>query len=310
MDDTYHEPVLVKEVIDFLLIENKGVYVDATLGGGGHTLKMLEKTKGEAIILGFDEDIDAIKHVKQINSLYKESLILINNNFVNLHTEISKRGFCGKIQGFLFDLGVSSYQIDNKEKGFTYKENAMLDMRMNKNKGIPASEILNTASEYEIERIFRQYGEEKRSKYIAKLIVEQRKKKAIITANDFIDIVKGLFRSNELNKNLSRLFQALRIEVNNELENLKIALKDAIDNLLKGGRIAVISYHSLEDRIVKNIFRDYSRKCNCPPNYPECKCGAIQKLKIITKKPITPSKDELENNIRSRSAKLRVAEKL
>jgi len=310
MDESYHKPVLLDEVIDYLVTNIDGIYVDCTLGGGGHTLRILEVTKGKSKVVGFDDDIDAIKHVEQINTLYKDSLILINDNFVNLRTEISKLGYINKISGFLFDLGVSSFQLDNKYKGFTYREDVVLDMRMNKNKGISASEVLNTYSEKELERVFRDYGEEKKSKLIAKRVVEFRKQKLIKTSDDFVNILKNFYHSSELNKNLSRIFQALRIEVNNELENLSQALKDCVENLITGGRIVVISYHSLEDRIVKNFFRDYSRKCSCPPNFPKCMCGAIEKLKIITKKPIIPKKEELFRNIRSRSAKLRVAEKI
>lgn len=310
MDESYHKPVLLDEVIDYLVTNINGIYVDCTLGGGGHTLRILEVTKGKSKVVGFDDDIDAIKHVEQINTLYKDSLILINDNFVNLRTEISKLGYINKISGFLFDLGVSSFQLDNKDKGFTYREDVVLDMRMNKNKGISAGEVLNTYSEKELERVFRDYGEEKKSKLIAKRVVEFRKQKLIKTSNDFVNILKNFYHSSELNKNLSRIFQALRIEVNNELENLSQALQDCVENLITGGRIVVISYHSLEDRIVKNFFRDYSRKCSCPPNFPKCMCGAIEKLKIITKKPIIPKKEELFRNIRSRSAKLRVAEKI
>jgi 16S rRNA (cytosine1402-N4)-methyltransferase len=310
MAEFYHEPVLLDEVLNFLITDKEGIYIDATLGGGGHTLKILESLKGNSQVLGFDEDIDAISHVEKYLSSYRDHLILVNENYSNLLDTVRKLNYSGKISGILFDLGVSSRQIDQKDKGFTYREDSPLDMRMNRNKGISAAEVLNSAEASDLERIFRDYGEEKRARFLARRIIDRRQEKMIKTSNDFIDILRGLYRPNDLNKNLSRLFQALRIEINNELEHLSIALNNSIEALAVGGRLVVISYHSLEDRIVKNFFRDSSRKCNCPPDFPECMCGAVETLQLVTRKPILPSDDEIRRNVRARSAKLRVAERI
>ena len=310
MTEFYHEPVLLNEVLDFLITDKEGIYIDATLGGGGHTLKILDAIKGNSQVIGFDEDIDAINHTEKRLSVSKDRLILVNENYSTLLDTVRKLNYSGKISGILFDLGISSFQIDQKEKGFTYREDSPLDMRMNRNKGIPVSEFLNSGSEDDLVRVFRDYGEEKRARFLARRIIDRREQKPINSSNDFIEIVRGLYRPNDLNKNLSRLFQALRIEINNELENLKEALKDSIEALTVGGRLVVISYHSLEDRIVKNFFRELSRECNCPPGFPYCMCGAVHTLKLITRKPLLPSDDEIKRNVRARSAKLRVAERI
>ncbi len=310
MTEFYHEPVFLQEVLNFLITDQDGIYIDATLGGGGHSLKIFEETKGNSKVIGFDEDIDAVNHAEKYLSSYKDHLTIVNGNYSTLIETVRNLGYSGKISGILFDLGVSSFQFDKKEKGFTYREDSPLDMRMNRNKGISAGEFLNTASESDLERVFKEYGEEKRARFLARRIADRRKEKEIKSSNDFIDIVKGLYRPNDLNKNLSRLFQALRIEINNELENLKIGLKDSVEALAIGGRLLVISYHSLEDRIVKNFFREASRQCNCPPGFPECMCGAVESLKLITRKPMIPSDDEIKRNVRARSAKLRIAERI
>ena len=309
MCDFYHEPVLLKEAIEWLVTDKNGIYIDATLGGGGHTFKIFE-LHNKPIVIGFDEDIDAINYSEKKLETYKDRFIVINKNFSEIYESMEELKYTGIINGIIFDLGISSFQIDNKEKGFTYREDSPLDMRMNKLKGISASEFLNTASEIKIAQVFRDYGEEKKSKILTRKIIEDRKTKQIKTSNDFIEIVRKFYKPNELNKNLSRLFQALRIEINNELENLKTALKNSLDILITGGRIVVITYHSLEDRIVKNFFKEYSRECNCPSMFPQCMCGANKKLNLINKKPILPTELEIEKNIRARSAKMRVAEKI
>ena len=308
MFDFYHEPVLLDEAIELLVTDKNGVYVDATLGGGGHTFKIFE-LYCNPIVIGFDEDIDAINYSEKKLTAYKDRFIVVNKNFSKIYEIVKELNYIGVINGVIFDLGISSFQIDNKEKGFMYREDSLLDMRMNKLKGISAAEFLNTASEVKISQVFYEYGEEKKSKILAKKVVKARKTKQITTSTDFIEIVRGFYKPNELNKNLSRLFQALRIEVNNELENLEIALKSCLDVLITGGRIVVITYHSLEDRIVKKFFKEYSRECNCFPSFPQCICGANKQLNLINKKPIVPTEFEIEKNIRARSAKMRVAEK-
>ena len=309
MCEFYHESVLLKESIEYLVTDKRGIYIDATLGGGGHTLKVFE-LYNKPIVIGFDEDMDAINYSKKRLIAYKDRFIVVNKNFSEVYETIKELNYTGVINGIIFDLGISSFQIDNKEKGFMYREDSPLDMRMNRLKGISASDFLNSASEFKIAQVLYEYGEEKKSKFLAKKLVEIRKTKQIKTSNDFIEIVRGLYKPNELNKNLSRLFQALRIEINNELENLKIALKNCLDILITGGRIVVITYHSLEDRIVKNFFKEYSRECNCPTRFPQCMCGANKRLNLINKKPIIPNEMEIEKNIRARSAKMRIAEKI
>jgi 16S rRNA (cytosine1402-N4)-methyltransferase len=307
MCDFYHEPVLLKEAIEWLVTDKDGIYIDATLGGGGHALQIFE-LYSKPIVIGFDEDIDAINYSGEKLKRYKDRLIVVNRNFSEVYETVKELNY-SVINGIIFDLGISSFQINNREKGFMYREDSPLDMRMNRLKGISASEFLNTASEIKIAQIFYEYGEEKKSRILAKKLIEARKIKPIKTSNDFIEIVRRFYRPNELNKNLSRLFQALRIEINDELENLKIALKNCLDILITGGRIVVITYHSLEDRIVKSFFKEYSRECNCPTRFPQCMCGANKKLSLINKKPIVPTELEIEKNVRARSAKMRVAEK-
>jgi len=305
----YHEPVLLKEAIEWLVTDKNGIYIDATLGGGGHTFQIFELYK-KPIVIGFDEDIDAITYSEKKMERYKDRFIATNRNFSEVYESMEELKYTGKINGIIFDLGISSFQIDNKEKGFMYREDSPLDMRMNKLKGISACDFLNTAPEIKIAQVFYEYGEEKKSKILAKKFIEVRKTKEIKTSNDFIETVRGFYKPNELNKNLSRLFQALRIEINNELENLKIALKESLDILVTRGRIVVITYHSLEDRIVKKFFKEYSRECNCPSRFPQCMCGANKRLNVINKKPIVPTEMEVKKNIRARSAKMRVAERI
>jgi len=309
MCDFYHEPVLLKEAIEWLITDKNGIYIDATLGGGGHTVQIFELCN-EPIVIGFDEDIDAITYSEKKMEKYKDRFTVINRNFSEMYESMKELKYTGKINGIIFDLGISSFQIDNKEKGFMYREDSPLDMRMNKLKGISACDFLNTASEIKIAQVFYEYGEEKKSKILAKKFIEVRKTKKIKTSNDFIETVRGFYKPNELNKNLSRLFQALRIEINNELENLKIALKESLDILATRGRIVVITYHSLEDRIVKKFFKEYSRECNCPSRFPQCMCGANKRLNIINRKPVVPTEMEVKKNIRARSAKMRVAERI
>jgi 16S rRNA (cytosine1402-N4)-methyltransferase len=309
----YHKPVMPVEVIEYLITDKNALYIDATLGGGGHTELILNLLEKNGRLISFDTDIDAINHVEkkfEDKNDIKERLILINENFSQLKESLDKIKIERKVQGILFDLGVSSFQLDSPDKGFTYKYDSLLDMRMNKNRGVPAYNILNTYSQSELERVFREYAEDKYSKSLAKLVISRRSQKLFKTSNDFVDVIKSFISEKKLNSVLSRLFQALRIETNDEMENLYNGLNQSLDILNEGGRLVVLTYHSLEDRIVKNFFKNEERPCTCPPSFPQCICGKKQKLKIITRKPLLPSDNEISDNIRARSAKLRVAERV
>ena len=313
MEYDYHLPVLKDEVIANLITDKDGTYIDATLGGGGHTEEILNSLTDKGKVIAFDCDMDAINHVRnkfEQKSSLKNRFYLINSNFVDLKKSLDEHNINVKISGILFDLGVSSFQFDNVEKGFTYKEDTVLDMRMDKNRGEEAYNILNTYSQQELERIFRDYAEDKNSRSLAKSIIAKRKEKEFRTSMDLVNFVQSFVGEFRLNKVLSRLFQALRIETNNELENLSDSLRQSIEVLSLNGRLSVISYHSLEDRIVKNFFREEAKTCVCPPSFPICVCNKKANLKIITSHPIVPKEDEIENNVRSRSAKLRVAERI
>jgi 16S rRNA (cytosine1402-N4)-methyltransferase len=313
MVDNYHLSVMSNEVNEFLINDKDGTYVDATLGGGGHAENILKSTSEKAAVIAFDLDIDSINYVRSKfveKKEFKDRYFLINDNFRNMNEVLNELGKQNRIAGILFDLGVSSFQLDNPEKGFSYREDAILDMRMDKTKSKPAYTILNKASQEYLEKIFSEYGEDKKSRLISRAIIKARKNKEIKTTDDFVSIIRQYTRPNILNKVLSRYFQALRIETNDELQNLKEGLDQSVQILRKGGRIVVISYHSLEDRIVKNFFRDESRKCNCPPSYPKCMCGNEPKLKVLTSKPVIPSTEEIKVNHRARSAKLRAAERI
>jgi 16S rRNA (cytosine1402-N4)-methyltransferase len=289
----YHEPVLLREVSDYLLSNKDSteakVYVDCTLGGGGYTRKILEITK-DVKVVALDRDVFAIEYCKKVLSEFSGRIIFVQGNFGDIKNILNDEGY-KKISGITMDLGLSTYQLSN-EDGFSYQRDTALDMRADKNQKLTAKDILNTYSEKELARILYEFGELRYSRKIAKLITEQRKKKKFNTTFDLVELLKPIVPVRFLNGDLSKLFQAIRIELNNELENLTRVLEDSIDFLEHGARIATVSYHSLEDRIVKNSFR------NC------------EKLKIITKKPVESTKDEVKNNAKARSAKLRVAEKI
>ncbi len=303
-----HEPVLLDESINLLVTNKSGIYFDATLGFGGHSTGILKKLNRHGRLIASDKDEEAFNYCKK-KFAGEERFEPFLTSFTNID-KISKIMFIDKFDGILADLGVSSFQLDNADKGFTYREDAPLDLRMDRNSELKAADILNNYPEKEIARILFEYGEEKKSRKIASRICAKRLEKKIETTGELKRIIEELVPPNFLNKSLSRVFQALRIEVNNELEELKLFLKKAVDLLKPGGRIAVISFHSLEDRIVKEAFKYESLSCICPPEFPVCKCDKESRLKIITKKPIIPSKNEIDSNFRSRSAKLRVAERL
>lgn len=303
----FHEPVLKEEALSFLVTAKKGIYLDGTLGGGGHSEAILKNINKSGRLIALDLDNDAI-HFSRTRLKHKNFLVE-QANFKNLG-EVLKKLKIKRVHGILLDLGVSSYQIDTAEKGFSYRASGKLDMRMNSKQQLTAHEIANTFSEEKLCEIFKKYGEERRYRAISRVIIREREKNVIETTTDLQEIISMVLPYQNRVKSLSRIFQALRIAVNEELENLKAALESGLDYLTTGGRLVVISYHSLEDRIVKNFFKQESRRCVCPPDLPICVCGEPGRLKILTKRSIQPSKEEVQRNPRSRSARLRTAEML
>ena len=306
-----HVTVLLNEAVDILDIKPEGIYVDGTLGGAGHSLEIVKKlTSGKLIC--FDQDINAISAAKEKLKDFMDKTILVHSNFENLREELNKLGI-ESIDGFLVDLGVSSHQLDVPERGFSYMQDAPLDMRMDNNAEFSAYDVVNTYSEAELKRVIKDYGEENWSARIAKLIVERRATKPIRTTFELVDAIKAAIPKKMRDENqhpAKRTFQAIRIEVNRELDVIEKTLLAAVDMMNEGGVLAVITFHSLEDRIVKNVFKKLQYSCTCPPEFPVCICNSKQVVEIITRKPILPSENEVEMNPRSRSAKLRAARKL
>lgn len=306
-----HISVLFDETINSLNVKDRGIYVDGTLGGGGHSQGILERAK-DVRLIGIDRDIEAIGAAKARLNEYEQNITFINDNFSNIKQILNELNI-DKIDGAVLDLGVSSYQLDNAERGFSYMHDAMLDMRMNANDEISAYEIVNNYSKEELTKIFYEYGEEKWSARVAEFIVEKRKQKPVETTLELVDIIKAAIPKKvrvEGSHPAKRIFQAIRIEVNNELGILKDTVSDIVEVLNPGGRMAVITFHSLEDRIIKKAFMDLAMGCVCPKSFPVCVCNRQPIVKIISKKPILPTGKEEEENPRSKSAKLRVIEKL
>ena len=302
-----HKSVLLNETIKNLNIKEDGIYADLTLGKGGHSKEILKNLSPEGLLIGLDQDKDAIKAAKE-NLKDFSNVLYFNENFEKI-SDVLDEASLKMIDGALMDIGVSSYQIDNGDRGFSYMKDGPLDMRMNKENELTARQVINDYSLDELWEIFSKYGEERYSKTIAKSIVDYRKMHEINTTLQLRDIVMKSVNTNEAHPE-KRVFQALRIEVNRELEVLENTLEKIVDRLNKGGRLCVITFHSLEDRIVKNKFKEMSKKCICPPEFPVCVCNHEKKVKIISKKPILPSKNELKENRRSHSAKLRVCERV
>ena len=306
-----HVTVLLNEAVDILDIKPEGIYVDGTLGGAGHSLEIVKKlTSGKLIC--FDQDINAIFAAKEKLKDFMDKTILVHSNFENLREELNKLGI-ESIDGFLVDLGVSSHQLDVPERGFSYMQDAPLDMRMDNNAELSAYDVVNTYSEAELKRVIKDYGEENWSARIAKLIVERRATMPIRTTFELVDAIKAAIPKKMRDENqhpAKRTFQAIRIEVNRELDVIEKTLLAAVEMMNEGGVLAVITFHSLEDRIVKNVFKKLQYSCTCPPEFPVCICNSKQVVEIITRKPILPSENEVEMNPRSRSAKLRAARKL
>ncbi len=307
-----HIPVLLKESIDFLSPKPNGIYIDATLGGGGHSIEILKRTKGKARLIGIDRDEEAVKAAKKKIQEASFKADFIKDNFGNIK-KIVKELDISSIDGILFDLGISSYQIDAPERGFSLRTDGPLDMRMDASLEVSAEDLVNKLEADELKKIIKEFGEERFAGRIANAIARSRREKPIKSTFELKDIIeKALLPGPPKQKldGVTRTFQALRIKVNKELDNLNQGLNDSIDMLRKNGRIVIISYHSLEDRIVKNRFKMEAKDCICPPKFPKCICGHKRKLKMLTGKPIQPSKEEIERNPRSRSAKLRAAEKV
>ena len=306
-----HVTVLLNEAVDILDIKPDGIYVDGTLGGAGHSLEIVKKlTSGKLIC--FDQDINAIFAAKEKLKDFMDKTILVHSNFENLREELNKLGI-ESIDGFLVDLGVSSHQLDVPERGFSYMQDAPLDMRMDNNAELSAYDVVNTYSEAELKRVIKDYGEENWSARIAKLIVERRATMPIRTTFELVDAIKAAIPKKMRDENqhpAKRTFQAIRIEVNRELDVIEKTLLAAVEMMNESGVLAVITFHSLEDRIVKNVFKKLQYSCTCPPEFPVCICNSKQVVEIITRKPILPSENEVEMNPRSRSAKLRAARKL
>ena len=305
-----HIPVLREQCIECLNIKEGGVYVDGTLGGGGHSSCVLERLNNTGRLIGIDRDSDALTHTSQKLSQYS-NVTYVQDNHENIKNILLKLGI-DKVDGILLDLGVSSYQLDEPSRGFSYMHDAPLDMRMNKAQEFTAYNVVNEYSEEALVNLFFEYGEEKYSKSIARKIVEIRKTDPIKTTFDLVDVIKSAIPAkarNEKQHPAKRVFQAIRIEVNGELIQLQSALEDAVMSLNSGGRLLVITFHSLEDRIVKKAFDVLQGKCTCPADFPKCICGFKSYGKVITKKPIIADDVELENNPRARSAKLRVFER-
>ena len=304
---TFHIPVLVEEAVELLHVQPGGRYIDCTLGAGGHAAAILERISSEGQLLGIDADPEAIEVAKVRLQSYGDAVLLVNENFENLEAICVRHNF-SPVHGILFDLGMSSLQLEDKNRGFSFRHDAPLDMRFGPQQKLTAADIVNTFSESELASILESYGEEHRSRRIARHIVASR---PISTTAQLVGIVqRAAGRSGGRIHPATRTFQALRIAVNQELEHLELALKQAVKLLRPQGRLVAISYHSLEDRIVKRFLQQESRGCLCPPDVPICICGHVPSLKLVTKRVITPSVSEIEANPRSRSAKLRAAERL
>ena len=308
----HHVSVLLDECIESLNIKPDGVYVDCTMGGAGHSKEIVKRLSSKGLFIGFDQDKNAIETAKERLKDYSDRVRFIHSNFENIKEELEKIGVY-KIDGVLADLGVSSHQLDEKDRGFSYMQDAPLDMRMDVRKDFSAYDVVNTYSEEELARIIKEYGEDNWAKRIAKFIVEKREEKEIETTGELVDIIKSAIPKKARIDGphpAKRTFQAIRIEVNNELSVINKMIQDAVSIMDKGGRICIITFHSLEDRIVKNELEELALDCVCPPHFLMCQCDKKSLVKVITRKPILPSEEEINENPRSRSAKLRVAERI
>lgn len=306
-----HISVLLLESVEGLNIKPEGIYADGTLGGGGHSYEILKRLSDKGRLIGIDQDKDAIRAAGERLKNF-DNVTYVNDNFKNIKNILDDLGI-DSISGAVLDLGVSSYQLDERERGFSYMGDAKLDMRMNRDNPFSAYNVVNEYSEEKLAEIFFKYGEEKFSRKIAKIICEKRENKPIETTGELVDIIKRAIPERMRVKGshpAKRVFQAIRIEVNGELEILENALRNFFDALESGGRLCVITFHSLEDRIVKNTFASLVQGCTCPKEFPICVCGNKPRGKLVSRKPIIPTDEEIEKNARSKSSKLRIIEKL
>lgn len=306
-----HISVLLNEVLEGLNIKDDGIYVDGTLGGAGHSLEIVKRLRTGKLI-GIDQDLDALDKASQVLKEYEDRVILKHSNYENIDLVLQEVGI-DKVDGILLDLGVSSYQLDEKSRGFSHNKDAPLDMRMDKTSKKTAYDVVNEYSQKQLEDVIFKYGEDRWARRIAKFIVEERKRKPIETTLELVSVIKKAIPKKVRMEGIhpaKRTFQGIRIEVNRELEVLENSINKMVDLLNPGGRLAIITFHSLEDRIVKLAYRELYSNCVCPEQAPICNCDKKREIEIITRKPIYPTESEIKNNNRSRSAKLRIAEKL
>ncbi len=308
-DSNEHVPVLIHEIMALLMTDNNGIYFDGTLGDGGYTRALLDSLGRKGAVIATDLDDRSVRSAKKWKSIYGEKIAVHHANFSDMPHLLDNKNI-KTLQGIVLDLGLSSQQLDTPERGFSYRADGPLDMRMNSESGQTAYTIVNSASEDELKSLFFTFGEERRSASLAQIIVRERKKRKIETTLDLVGIMKKYWRPKHFPKSASRIFQALRIAINRELDSLENFLDICWNYLAKGGRIAVVSYHSLEDRKVKTAFRQHEDPCVCPKDFPECRCGKKAEAKILTRRPVRPSEAEITRNPRAKSAKLRVAEKV
>jgi 16S rRNA (cytosine1402-N4)-methyltransferase len=310
----HHIPVMVSEVIQYLNVRAGKIYVDCTLGGGGHSRAIIDRMVPGGFLVGIDQDKDAVDNAKKVLSAYAPQIALFHDNFVNIKSVLAQLNI-HKVDGILADLGISFHQLAQSGRGFTFQKNEPLDMRMDKTSGLTADDIVNTADEKELSDIFFRYGEERWSRRIASNIVKNRKVKAIKTSFDLVRIVSDSIPKKFISKPqrihpATRVFMALRIVVNQELERLESFLDVAADILNPEGRLCILSFHSLEDRIVKHRMKALAKGCTCPPIFPQCVCRSEKKLRFLTKKPVRPTEQEIEVNPMARSTRLRAAERI
>ena len=304
-----HRSVMVNEVLRYLITNEDGIYVDGTLGDGGHSLEIL-KNFDNVKIIGIDEDYDALNTASKKLSLFGNRITLFCGNFANLESLVREEVGIMYVNGVLLDIGLRQEVVDDPERGFSFLRDGPLDMRFDKRSQRTAYIVVNRYSQKRLAEIFKNYGDVKKSRHIAEAIVSARKRSPIATTGELAQIIKSLFPPSAVKKNLQKVFQAIRIEVNDELNALKSALEQSLEILEPGGRIVVISYHSGEDRIVKNFFATEAKDCICPPEIPVCRCGHRRTLKVITRKVVRPTDDEIAKNPSAKSARMRVAEKI
>ena len=306
-----HVSVLLQETVDGLNVKPDGIYVDGTLGGGGHSYEVCTRLGAKGSIIGIDQDEAAIEAASIRLKDFGEKVTIVRSNYCDMKSRLHELGI-DKVDGIMLDLGVSSYQLDTADRGFSYREDAPLDMRMDQRSEMTARDIVNDYSEMDLYRVIRDYGEDKFAKNIARHIVQERAKRPIETTGELTEVIRHAIPMKFQKKTghpAKRTFQAIRIELNRELDVLRDSLDDMIDMLNPGGRLCIITFHSLEDRIVKSAFKKNENPCTCPSDFPVCVCGKVSKGRVITRKPIFPSEEEMESNSRSKSAKLRIFER-